>query len=111
MSAVGLSALAFTAMLWSVSLIRPSTAKVDDPNRVVVKNFMFEPMSLSTAAGSTVIWTNLDDQPHAVMGDSGVFRSGALDTNESFSYTFDEPGTYRFICSIHPHMVGTIIVR
>jgi plastocyanin len=40
-----------------------------------------------------------------------MFRSGAMDTNDSFSFKFDKPGTYHFACSIHPRMVGTIIVR
>jgi plastocyanin len=38
-------------------------------------------------------------------------KSGGMDTNESFSYKFDKPGTYHFTCSIHPRMVGTIVVE
>jgi len=45
------------------------------------------------------------------VSDSGLFRSAALDTNESFSVRFDKPGTYRYACSIHPRMVGTIVVQ
>ncbi len=78
---------------------------------VMARDFMFAPVSLTVAAGSTVTWTNEDDEPHTVVSDSGLFRSGALDTNESFSFRFDKPGTYRYACSIHPRMVGTIIVR
>jgi plastocyanin len=78
---------------------------------VMAKDFMFAPTALSVAAGSTVTWTNSDDEPHTVVSESGLFRSGALDTNESFSFRFDKPGTYRYTCSIHPRMVGTIIVQ
>ena len=78
---------------------------------VMAKDFMFAPTSLTVAAGSTVTWTNKDDEPHTVVSDSGLFRSGALDTNEGFSFRFDKPGTYHYACSIHPRMVGTIIVR
>jgi plastocyanin len=46
-----------------------------------------------------------------VVSENGLFRSGALDTNESFSYRFEKAGTYRYACSIHPRMVGTIIVQ
>jgi hypothetical protein len=43
--------------------------------------------------------------------DTGLFRSGAIDTRESFSFKFDKPGTYHFTGSIHPRMVGTIVVQ
>jgi plastocyanin len=78
---------------------------------VMAKDFMFAPTSLTVAAGSTVTWTNRDDEPHTVVSESGLFRSAALDTNESFSFRFAQPGTYHYACSIHPRMVGTIIVR
>jgi plastocyanin len=78
---------------------------------VLAREFMFAPGSLTIDAGSTVTWTNKDEEPHTVVSDSGLFRSGAMDTNQSFSFRFDKPGTYRFFCSIHPRMVGTILVR
>ena len=78
---------------------------------VMAKDFMFAPTSLTVAAGSTVTWTNRDDEPHTVVSEGGLFRSAALDTNESFSFRFEKPGTYRYTCSIHPRMVGTIVVR
>ena len=77
---------------------------------ILLDNFMFAPMSLTVKAGSKVTWTNQDVEPHTVVSDTGLFRSGALDTNEHFSFRFDNPGTYRFTCSIHPRMVGTVIV-
>jgi plastocyanin len=86
-------------------------AAPDSSTIVMAKDFMFAPTSLAVAAGSTVTWTNKDDEPHTVVSDSGLFRSAALDTNESFSFRFDKPGTYRYACSIHPRMVGTIVVR
>ena len=78
---------------------------------VMAKDFMFAPTSLTVAAGSTVTWTNRDDEPHTIVSEGGLFRSAALDTNESFSFRFEKPGTYRYTCSIHPRMVGTIVVR
>lgn len=79
--------------------------------QITIKDFDFAPMSLTVAVGSTVTWENLDDEPHTVVSDTGLFRSGALDTKESFSFKFDKAGTYRFSCSIHPRMAGTIVVR
>jgi plastocyanin len=78
---------------------------------VTIKDFMFSPATVTIKSGSTVTWTNKDQEPHTVVSDAGLFRSGAVDTDESFSFEFDKPGTYRFLCSIHPTMVGTIVVE
>ena len=88
-----------------------STAEAPDSTKVVVKDFMFSPTTSTVRAGSTVTWTNMDDEPHTVQSDTGLFKSGAMDTNESFSFKFETPGTYHFTCSIHPRMVGTIVVQ
>ena len=89
----------------------PSIAESTDSTKILVKDFMFSPTPLTVKVGSTVTWTNKDDEPHTVVSDTGVFKSGGMDTNESFSYKFDKPGTYHFTCSIHPRMVGTVIVQ
>ena len=101
----------YAAALWGIALSGPSTAATPDLNRIVVKDFMFMPNSLTVKAGSTVTWANMDDEPHTVVSDTGLFRSGAMDTNESFTFKFDKPGTYHFTCSIHPRMIGTIVVQ
>ena len=98
-------------MLWGVEVSIPSAAETPDATTIVVKDFKFMPTPLTVKAGSTVTWTNKDDEPHTVVSDTGLFRSGGMDTNESFAYKFDKPGTYRFTCSIHPRMVGTIVVQ
>jgi plastocyanin len=99
------------AALWSVAASSLSSAAPPDPTQIVIKDFMFTPNSLTVKAGSTVSWVNQDDEPHSVVSDTGLFRSGAVDTNENFSFKFDKPGTYHFTCAIHPRMVGTIIVQ
>jgi plastocyanin len=99
------------AALWGIAISTASSAETPDPNRIVVKEFMFTPNSVTVKAGSTVTWANMDDEPHSVVSDTGLFRSGAMDTNESYSFKFDKPGTYHFTCSIHPRMVGTIVVQ
>jgi plastocyanin len=106
-----LRAVTVSAMLGAAALSFPIAAGAADTARVVVKEFMFEPMSLKVGAGTKVTWANLDDEPHTVVSDTGVFRSGAMDTGDTYSFTFDKPGTYHFTCSIHPRMVGTIVVE
>ena len=81
------------------------------PDTVMIKNFMFNPMELTIKAGTTVTWKNLDGEPHTVINDAGMFRSSALDQDDTFQYKFDKPGVYRIFCGIHPNMRATITVQ
>ena len=103
-------AMSVVALLWTIT---PRVLAAGSPAAAIVlaREFMFATKSLTVSAGSTVTWTNKDDEPHTVVSDGAVFRSGALDTDESFSFRFDKPGTYHYACSIHPRMVGTIVVQ
>jgi plastocyanin len=83
----------------------------EDANTISIKDFHFSPMSLAVPAGTMVTWKNLDGEPHTVVSIEGVFRSGGLDQDDSFTFKFDKPGTYKFVCSIHPQMLGTIVVK
>ena len=78
---------------------------------VSIHDFEFSPQTLTVAAGTTVTWKNLDGEPHTVRGADEQVRSSALDQNDSYSVKFDKPGTYKYGCSIHPKMSGTIIVK
>jgi plastocyanin len=104
------TAITVTA-LWLVAASSLSSAAPPESTQIVIKNFMFTPNALTVTAGATVTWVNKDDEPHSVVSDTGLFRSGAVDTNEAFSFKFDKPGTYHFTCAIHPRMVGTIVVQ
>ena len=79
--------------------------------QIVMKNFDFSPMDVTIAAGDTVVWTNKDGEPHTVASADGVFHSPALDEGDSFRFTFDHPGVYKYICSIHPKMRATVTVK
>ncbi|HEY3729966.1 MAG TPA: cupredoxin family copper-binding protein [Steroidobacteraceae bacterium] len=78
---------------------------------VSIHDFMFSPMALQVTAGTTVTWTNLDPEPHTIRSVDDSFRSGALDQNDSFTFRFDKPGTYKYGCSIHPQMIATVVVK
>lgn len=78
---------------------------------VSIDNFSFTPMELTISAGTPVTWTNKDDVPHTVVSVDHKFKSQVLDTDEKFSFTFTAPGTYEYFCSVHPKMVGKIIVK
>jgi plastocyanin len=77
---------------------------------VAIQNFSFA-MDVTVTPGSTVTWTNLDGEPHTVASADGLFRSPALDQKDSFSFKFDKPGVYKYICSIHPQMRATVTVK
>src|SRR5262245_35028042 len=100
-----------TLVALSSSAAVTAASEDSDAQSIVMKNFHFAPVTLTVSAGATVTWKNLDEEPHTVASDSGLFRSAGLDQNVSFSFKFDKPGTYQFICSIHPSMRGTIIVK
>jgi plastocyanin len=78
---------------------------------VKIGNFTFSPATLTVAPGTTVTWTNEDDIPHTIAAKNKAFRSKTLDTDNQFSFTFTAPGEYDYFCSLHPHMVGKIIVK
>ena len=78
---------------------------------VLIKNFDYSPMELEIKAGTTVVWKNLDGEPHTIASTDGMFRSPALDQNDSYSFTFNRPGVFKYICSIHPKMKATITVK
>ena len=113
---VWVAGLATSVLMATLLLARPgvtantpqsSTATAD----VTIDNFSFRPQTLTVAVGTTVTWTNRDDIPHTVVSDDGVFKSKARDTDEKFSYTFDQGGTYPYHCSIHPKMTGQVVVH
>jgi plastocyanin len=89
---------------WADTALQPTSVSID--------NFTFGPQTLTVKAGTTVTWTNKDDIPHGIAATNNSFaRSKALDTDDSYSFTFTTPGTYQYFCYLHPHMTGTIVVE
>jgi plastocyanin len=78
---------------------------------VSIKMFAFTPQVLTVTPGTTVTWTNSDEDPHTVTANDKSFHSAALDTDDKFSFTFTKPGDYAYFCSLHPHMTGKIVVK
>jgi plastocyanin len=81
-----------------------------EESKVTIDNFTFTPAELKLKVGDTVTWTNHDDIPHTVVS-AGKFRSKAMDTDNTFTFTFTSAGEYKYFCSLHPHMTGTITVE
>ena len=98
-----------THVFTAAALLFAAPAGAD--NMVMMKNFDYAPMALTVPVGATVTWKNLDGEPHTVVSVDGAFRSAALDQNDTYSFTFTKVGTYKYVCSIHPKMMATIIVK
>lgn len=96
-------------LLAVVSLMLSMPVWAQDVN-IGIREFMFEPKDLTVAVGTKVTWVNDDQIPHTVAETHKVFRSGALDTNDSFSWVFNTPGEYDYFCALHPQMIGKIVV-
>jgi plastocyanin len=92
-------------------LAAASVAAQDTANLITIHNFTFAPPELTVAVGTTVKWVNHDDIPHTLVSKDKVFRSKALDTDDSYSFTFASVGTFDYFCGLHPHMVGKVIVK
>jgi plastocyanin len=101
-----------TALLGAAREAHAADAPAPTANTITIDNFSFAPATLTVAAGTTVKWINHDDIPHTVVSDASprVFKSSPLDTDDAFSYTFTQPGTFKYFCSMHSHMTGTVIV-
>lgn len=83
---------------------------------VLMENIVYNPPQITVAPGTTVVWTNLDEVVHTVTSGTrenpdGIFDSGDIPAGGTFSYTFEEPGTYDYFCIPHPGMDGTVIVE
>lgn len=91
-------------------LVAANSAEID------IVNFAFTPKVITVARGTSVTWENKDEEPHNIVSvPSGtqprLFRSQAVDGGEKYTFVFNEAGTFKYICSIHPHMEGTIVVN
>jgi len=79
---------------------------------VVMDNVAFRPDEVRVAAGTTLTWTNQDLVAHTTTSEDDLWDSERMGQSESFSFTFEEPGTYTYLCTIHPaQMQGTITVE
>ena len=111
-----LAAIAAMAMLLAAAPIAPNlrdaAAKAAAAHSVTVKiaNFAFNPGVMTVPVGTAVTWTNDDDDAHSVAADNKAFRSKPLDSGDSFTFTFTTPGVYAYHCSLHPQMVGKVVV-
>jgi plastocyanin len=89
-----------------------SSAGASSTNAITISNFMFSPMRVSVAPGSTVSVTNKDSVVHTLTATGGQFDTGDINGGQTKTFTApSKAGTYSYICNIHQYMMGTIVVR
>ena len=80
-------------------------------DKVSISNFTFSPTDVTVKKGTKVTWTNNDSVAHTVEFDTdGIQKSETLGGGGTFSFTFNDEGTFNYICGIHPSMHGTVTV-
>jgi len=116
-------ALLLAAMFLFLGCTQTTPNPVSNPNpapnlgggqtvAVIISNFSFNPQVTSISAGDTVTWTNNDSTPHTVTSDAGTeLASTTIQPGQTYSHTFNTPGSYPYHCSIHPSMTASIAVQ
>ncbi|MCK5576723.1 MAG: cupredoxin family copper-binding protein [Dehalococcoidales bacterium] len=89
----------------------PTTTSTPTTPQIDIRDFSFQPMSITVPVGTTVTWTNRDSVEHTTTSDTSVWTSELLGLNESYSYTFNQPGVFPYFCVPHPFMRGAVIVE
>jgi len=79
-------------------------------NSVAIQNYAFNPSTLTIHKGANVTWKNYDSVQHTVVSDSSAFSSPLLSTGDTYTFQFNNTGSFPYYCSIHPYMKGTIVV-
>ena len=80
-------------------------------NSVAIQNYAFNPSTLTIQKGANVTWKNYDSVQHTVVSDSSAFSSPLLNTGNTYTFQFNDSGSFPYYCSIHPYMKGTIVVK
>jgi len=93
-----------------VIAIGSRTAKAAD-TEIIIDNFTFAPTPLRVKVGTTVTWVNHDDIPHSLVCPDLKVHSHPLDTDDTFAFKFEQAGTYDYVCGLHPHMHGQVVVE
>jgi len=107
------TAVLLAAAFALLTLTETAPARAATAHAVRISGYAFQPAALTVTAGDTVTWTNADQAPHDVTTTSApvAIHGSRMEKGQSWSYTFTTPGTYAYICSIHPDMKATVIVK
>lgn len=107
--AISVLNLSIVALGGEIKRVDATTIK---QNKIEIKDFAFNPQTVTVKSGEKITWINRDEEPHTVVSVEKQWKkSTALDTDQEFTITVGAPGTYTYFCSVHPKMTGTIVVE
>src|SRR5215472_9912759 len=110
--AVLLCGISGYAVLAIAGEMKDASSSDASQNRIEIKDFAFNPQTITVKSGEKITWINRDEEPHTVVSVEKQFKkSTALDTDQEFTVVAGSPGTYTYYCSVHPKMTGTIVVE
>jgi plastocyanin len=98
-------------VILAAGLALAATGNAATTPRVEIKQFAFVPGKLTVPVGTTVTWTNDDDETHTVTAVDKAYTSTGLEHNATYTHRFTTPGTYTYFCLLHPHMTATVVVQ
>ena len=103
-----------TLFLLPVFILTNSCKKASDipgANEVFIQGNSFDPGTITVQANTTITWTNKDGVAHTVTSNTGLFNSGTINADGTYSYLFSTAGTYPYHCTFHPSMTATVVVN
>jgi plastocyanin len=107
-----LCAISFSSLSGIAGQMKDTDSIGTSGNRIEIKDFAFNPQTITVKSGEKITWINRDEEPHTIVSVEKEFKkSSALDTDQEFTITAGAPGTYTYYCSVHPKMTGTIVVE
>ena len=89
----------------------PEAVAARETHTVVIVGMKFEPESLTVKRGDAIVWVNKDFFPHTATAQGRAFDSRDIVTNKNWKYVANKEGTFPYICTLHPTMKGTLIVK
>jgi plastocyanin len=104
-----LIAILIGAALGALALFPHATPAADGVT-IPISDYAFDSGTVTIQAGTTVTWINRDADGHTTTSDTGIWDSGEMAQGDTYSFTFNDAGTFTYACMDHPSMVGTIIV-
>jgi plastocyanin len=103
------------ALLAGVLVFASGTALFAAPaaksHTVTIEGLQFSPATLEVHAGDTVVWKNKDPFPHNVTAQNKAFHSPDVGGGHSWTFKARHKGVFPYVCTLHPNMKATLVVK
>lgn len=103
--------LIFTVLTILLGCSKSKDTTTPGANEVLIQSFAFSPSTLTVSVNTTITWTNKDAAAHTVTSDNGLFDSGNMNTDATYSHQFTTAGTFPYHCTYHSNMLARVIVQ